>query len=72
MNLKSPFLKFRLFALSTLFFASAAFSHEEYGAETNHDLPEGLHVGDNATYVEAHNLDRSSVGSKTLLKVLKL
>lgn len=61
-------LKFNLFAFITLIFVTSAFSQEEYGVDTNHDLPEGLHVGDMAPYFKAHDLDGNLFDSKETLK----
>ncbi len=61
-------LKFKLSIFVTIIFAVTVFGQEEYGIDTNHDLPEGLDVGDKVPHFKAYDLDGNLFDSKETLK----
>ena len=60
--------KYLLSIFVCLISVSFAVAQEEYGVDTNHDLPVGLNVGDKAPYFKAHDLEGNLFDSKETLK----
>jgi len=60
--------KYILFISIILGSFNSVFAQEEYGVDTDHDLPEGLNVGDKAPHFKAHDLDGNLFDSKKTLK----
>jgi peroxiredoxin len=60
--------KYLLSIFVCLISVSFAVAQEEYGVDTNHDLPLGLNVGDKAPYFKAHDLEGNLFDSKETLK----
>mgnify|MGYP000400946875 CR=1 FL=1 len=53
----------------TLFIAFAdANAQEQFGVDANHELPEGINVGDKAPHIKAHDLDGNLFDSHKVLK----
>ena len=60
--------KFTLFVFICFVSFCSALAQEQYGVDTNHDLPEGLKVGDKAPDFKAHDLQGNLFDSKEVLK----